>query len=42
MKKKKDDGWGVDENNSSEILSNVALGFSIFAFILAVVTSFLK
>lgn len=42
MKKKKDDGWGVDDNHSSEILSNVTLGFSIFIFILSVVTSFLK
>ncbi len=42
MKKKKDNGWGLDENRSSEILSNVTLGFSIFVFILSVVTSFLK
>lgn len=42
VKKKKNEGWEVDDDHSGEILSNVALGFSIFVFILAVVTSFLK
>lgn len=44
FKKRKKTGWGCDEKwyQSQNVLSNVALVLSILAFILSVVTSFLK
>ena len=44
MRKKKKTGWECDEKwyQSQDVLSNVALVFSILVFVLSVVLSFIK